>query len=75
MGAGQPRGAGVVELGQGALTQLFFVASFGDDAVWVGRGAHAQRHDFGQALRPVRRIQPVVAQGGEFVGGFGDAFR
>jgi hypothetical protein len=50
------------------------VAGLGGDAVGVGRGGHAQRHDLGQALRPVRRIQPVVAQGGEFVGGFGDGF-
>ena len=71
MGGGQPGGAGVVEFGQGALAQLFLVAGFGDDAVGVGRGGHAQRHHFGQALRPVRRIQPVVAQGVEFVGGFG----
>ena len=70
MGAGQPGGAGVVEFGQGAIAQLFFVAGFGDDTVGVGRGGHAQRHDFGQPLRPVRRVQPVVAQGGEFVGGF-----
>ena len=55
----QPGRALVVELGQRALGQVFFMAESGDDAVGVRRCLHAQRNDFGQALRPLRRVDSV----------------
>ena len=50
------------------------MARFGDDAVRVGRRAHAQRHDFWQALRPLGRVEPVVTALIQAVGGVGYEF-
>ena len=41
VGRVQPGGALVLELGEGAFGQIFFVAGFSDDAVWVGATGHA----------------------------------
>ena len=52
----------VVELGEGAFGEVFFMAQFRQDAVGVGAFVHTQGCDFGHAVGPLLRVEPVVAQ-------------
>ena len=66
----QPRRAGVVEVGQGALFQdRRRVGTDRQEAIGVAGD------DFGDALHQIRRVQPVFAQGVEAGGGGGDVLR
>ena len=71
VGEVEPGGAGVVEVGQGALLQVGFVAGFGDRA-FREAGFFLFRGD--DPIDPLGRVEPGFAQFVEAAGGGGDVF-
>ena len=69
VGEGQPGGAGVVEVGQGALLQVGLVAGLGDRAFGEA-GLFLFRGD--DPVDPFGRVEPGFAQFVEAAGGGGD---
>ena len=69
------KGALVVEVGERALGEAFEVllaqVIARQDAVGIRAGFHAQRYDFGQALRPLGRVEPAFPQRVQALGGAG----
>jgi hypothetical protein len=68
----EPGGALVVEVGEGAPGDFLLEAGLGDDAIGVRALVHAQRNHLGDALGPLGRVEPGVAQIDEAPGGAGD---